>query len=373
MRANSTTTPRATLASTLPLLIAATAPAQTILPGSDIQIPSPPPDSICRGAAESSQHILLIAERQAVLLSDDLLVDIDSPGTHTNGAPPTGAREIPAGTLVDCWILHQDSPGSGQLRLEGSMLFPGQVLGMLVKRASIQSTDETFRRPGMQYPSDCGGSNPHRKRGLEFDEGAHSDRITLHADLRQVDIEFDTRDWVDEVRVITVASVAPVASFCDGEADCPCDNDILPGASGGCRNSTQQGARLTHGGSVNVALSDFSLTIESLPAGTHGIVFMGTSAHPAAPFGDGLLCVHPGPPGNPYGHGFFRFPVRTASPGGTILEPDVIGYSSANFLPDGIITPGSTWYFQGYYRDPWMTSCTSAYFNLSNALEVQFE
>ena len=55
---------------------------------------------------------------------------------------------------------------------------------------------------------------------------------------------------------------------------------------------------------------------------------------------------------------------------GTSSFGPIVGYSSLAFGVAGTITPGSSWSFQGWYRDPF-GPCGSG-FNLTHALEVLF-
>jgi len=94
------------------------------------------------------------------------------------------------------------------------------------------------------------------------------------------------------------------------------------------------------------------------------LVFMG-AGQTQFPFGNGQLCVSTG------GVGQFRFPVRNSGPGGVITEgPGIVAFSQANFGVFGTITPGQTWNFQGWYRDPG-GPCGST-FNLSDGLAATF-
>ena len=146
--------------------------------------------------------------------------------------------------------------------------------------------------------------------------------------------------------------------YCFCSASAPCGN---VDASAGCTNSSGVGALLSATGTSSVANDDLVLTMSSLPNNKFGIFFMGTS-QVFAPFGDGHRCV---------GGQIFRYnPPINSGAGGSISLGPIVGFSIANFVPAGHIMAGSTWNFQGWYRDP-MGPCGSA-FNLTNASGISF-
>lgn len=157
----------------------------------------------------------------------------------------------------------------------------------------------------------------------------------------------------------------PGTPYCFG-IGCPCNNDD-PNA--GCANSSGVGSLLSAAGTTSVVTDDLVLILDHLPSSAFGIVYVGPNAV-SVPFGDGLRCVHPGPPGPSPGTGFLRFPIRNAGPDGKFFEgPGLVAYSEQHFpVP---FLAGSTWHFQGYYRDP--TGPCASTFNLTNALTIDFQ
>jgi hypothetical protein len=123
-------------------------------------------------------------------------------------------------------------------------------------------------------------------------------------------------------------------------------------------NSSGQGALLAGSGSASVAADDLALVATQLPAMNFGAIHMGSqpvNGFLGTPFGDGLLCV---------GGTTKRFPVGSTGSAGFLVLTGPAGKSS------GLITPGSTWNFQAWFRDP-AGPCGEG-LNLSNALSVTF-
>ncbi len=157
--------------------------------------------------------------------------------------------------------------------------------------------------------------------------------------------------------------VPAITPFCFGEAaDCPCAN---PDPSGGCANSSGQGALLASvSGSTSVTQDDLVLEASRLPPSTPCLLFYGGRAS-QLPFGDGLLCAAV------RGTRLNRFPPQSSDPSGVlVLGPGLVGYSQAHFLPSNQLRACETFYFQLWYQDP-AGPCASGV-NLTNALALRF-
>jgi len=155
---------------------------------------------------------------------------------------------------------------------------------------------------------------------------------------------------------------AVATPYCFG-VGCPCGNDD---AGAGCANSLGAGAVLAPVAGTNGFFSDdLILGVAGIQPNQFGLVFMG-GAQVSGPFGDGLLCVGQG------AVSLNRFPVRQADGGGAFTEgPGLVAFSLANFPGAGHIVPGTTYFFQGWYRNPG-GPCGGSNFNLTNALAVRF-
>lgn len=151
----------------------------------------------------------------------------------------------------------------------------------------------------------------------------------------------------------------PGVQFCFGDGlgtPCPCGNSSL-GAGKGCLNSTNRGAILYNSGQASVSNDSSRLTSIQMPTNKPTIFFMGSqqlNGGNGLQFTDGLLCINV----------VRRFPEQTSGPTGLIDIVQVVGLSG------GLITAGSTWNFQAWYRDQAGPCGTGA--NLTNGLAITF-
>jgi hypothetical protein len=156
----------------------------------------------------------------------------------------------------------------------------------------------------------------------------------------------------------------PFTTFCPGDGSgtaCPCGNAGHHGH--GCENSAGSG-----GGTLVArgAVSPDTVVMDStdLPVGVFTLLAQSTSQHAGVVFGDGVLCIQ---------GGLRRLFVKLASDG-TVSSPGPgdpsISARSAS-LGDPL-APGTTRHYQLYYRDPQVSFCPPASFNISNAVEVRW-
>lgn len=142
---------------------------------------------------------------------------------------------------------------------------------------------------------------------------------------------------------------------------CPCGNDVLPGAIGGCVNSSGLGAQLIAGGTPSIAAADLVMTVDNVPAEQPGIFISGllpNAGGAGTPFRSGLLCI-----GGP----IVRLQKVPTSPGGQSVLPSY-GFDPIWMQVNAL--PGETHYFQFWFRDP--AGPCGGQANLTNALRVTF-
>lgn len=122
-------------------------------------------------------------------------------------------------------------------------------------------------------------------------------------------------------------------------------------------NSSGSAAVIGHAGSTTISADSFELRVEGAVANVPGIFFYGLNES-NTPFGDGTLCVD--------GSITRLQAVTTDAQGAAARAVDFANPPAQS----GLITAGSTWKFQFWFRDP---QGVSAPFNLSNGLSVTFQ
>jgi len=139
----------------------------------------------------------------------------------------------------------------------------------------------------------------------------------------------------------------------------PCGNsDPLAG----CANSTGGGAVITGLGTGSVGQDDLGLRMGPIAPNQFGLFYVGTNQLLGIPFGDGLRCV---------GGLVNRFPPASSGATDEITIMNVISFGNPIFVPTNLFAAGSTWNFQGWYRDS-SGPCSSS-FNLTDAISITLQ
>jgi hypothetical protein len=123
-------------------------------------------------------------------------------------------------------------------------------------------------------------------------------------------------------------------------------------------NSQGMTAHISWGGSLQ--LHDNTFNLQNSGAIIHPASFGMFTYGPNqtnVPFGNGTLCI------SPFNPGIYRMPVQALTAPTIVLAMED---APGNFA---LITPGSSWNFQFWYRDP---NAGGSKFNLSNGLHVDF-
>jgi len=160
---------------------------------------------------------------------------------------------------------------------------------------------------------------------------------------------------VDDLRLVDLGCGCPGGGPLP---DCACSRtnycDTAP-------NSVGAGARISSGGSLSILFNDFELSVVDATPNQFGLFFYG-GGQTSSSFGDGNLCVSSG------GAGLFRFgPPAQMNASGELIRPVDWSASPTN-AGAGAATPGTTWNYQLWYRDPSGPGSTG--FNLSDALSA---
>lgn len=125
--------------------------------------------------------------------------------------------------------------------------------------------------------------------------------------------------------------------------------------------SSGQASHISHTGSLDLATegaNQFTLVANGVPAVPQSFgMFTYGHVQTNVPFANGTLCI------SPFNPGIYRMTPQSLGQGTVVL--------SRNDHPEQftLITAGSSWNFQFWYRDP---TAGGANFNLSDALHVDF-
>ncbi len=169
---------------------------------------------------------------------------------------------------------------------------------------------------------------------------------------------FQTFFPVDTLAIL--GTPEPGVQYCFG-VSCPCGNNDPENA---CVSSSGFGSGLAASGTASVSADDLQITAYDLPKNVIARYYMGQQQN-LLPFGDGLLCAGGG------GYPTFRFAVGSSGALGILrLGTGIVDYAEQHFGIPGLISPGTVWNFQAWYRDP-SGPCGNS-FNTSGALQVTF-
>ena len=127
----------------------------------------------------------------------------------------------------------------------------------------------------------------------------------------------------------------------------------------GANSAGPHGALICGSGSVRLVDNAFKLNVTGAAPGNIGLFIYGSAAA-QKPFGNGTLCLAP-----PVFRWLPAVQIDPSSNASRALDFTQPPFSSG----PGAITPGSTWYFQLWYRDP---VGGGAGYNLSNGLKATF-
>lgn len=178
--------------------LAGTSQAAIINSGFDATVIAAPASSAL-GALESTTQAWAFNEVTNFTLATNLPVNATIPGTYTsNGSLTPGV--IPAGTVVNSHYLYSDPVGSAAGNYEGFVEFDAPILGVIVLRADLNSTD-FLGAPATIYADNAA-------RGMEL---SANEAFTITITQQRVNFRFNTTSATDDIRIIT-AVPAPGAA-----------------------------------------------------------------------------------------------------------------------------------------------------------------
>lgn len=164
------------------------------------------PTSVERGNLQSDTDIFGFSEVQNYTLTSDLYVNGMGAGTYM-GTGTAASDVIGAGTMVNSYLFHADSITTLLSRFTATATFEEEIIGIIFERADLNSTDSILGNVGTTYS----GLNPNSDY-REFEAGAACgvnvvDCATISGDLRTLSLDLGTTSYIDQIRVITRASV----------------------------------------------------------------------------------------------------------------------------------------------------------------------
>jgi choice-of-anchor B domain-containing protein len=204
---------------------------------------------------------------------------------------------------------------------------------------------------------------PPHTRGLWIYHHYHlADHLSLAQPIRMrirandLNIDSTVEAAVDDLRLTDLGCGCPGGGT---PPDCGCSRSTYCTAAP--NSSGPGGAHISSTGSLSITFNDFSLVAQDATPNQFGLFFYGPG-QTNIPFGDGNLCIASA------GIGIFRLgPPLTASATGALTQPLDWTNPPLNAGP-GAATPGTTWNYQLWYREPGGPIGTG--FNLSDALSV---
>ncbi len=199
--------------------------------------------------------------------------------------------------------------------------------------------------PGAAQPPECigfaGGAN-----GVT---NAASDHRPVFADLRLPVVDCNGNGVADTTDIANGTSVDTNANQIPDSCECFATNFCTTSP-----NSVGAGAIMASAGSLSLSTNNLALIAYDAPPNASALYFYGPN-ETQVPFGNGFRCV-----GNP----ITRLGVLLIDGLGTAFLP--LDFTSGSLTQ---ITPGTTWSFQLWYRNP---AGGGAGFNLSDGRRFQF-
>ena len=251
--------------------------------------------------------------------------------------------DFEAGALVWDQTIFPSDPGSGWLFGRSVALHNDRLIVGSPDAGEVQDgppgTVEAFRYQQGSWVSEGPVESP--DSGARTGEAIAMDRETLI--------------WsaLTETTSVPLAGAVYFDQVVHGQATTYCD--LTPNSSG-------PGASISVNGSLGIVSNNLQLSTTGGVPNAFGIFLYGGGAG-STPYGNGTLCVSSGAAGI-----FYLVPATlTGSNGDLSLQPD-LSIPPFDSGP-GMISVGSTWYFQSLYRDVY---APGSGWNLSNALQIRF-
>jgi hypothetical protein len=171
-----------------------------ILDWTDTVIWIAPPADSRKGYLESDTRIRAWVEKENLLLTQPIEVDITEPGTVPwQGSGNLSPDIIPAGTIIDSYFFHFDQVGApdSPALISATITSQHEILGIMIRGSTLNEHDAYLGVPGTIYAT--GNAN----RGLERSQNGGIDSIIFGEDRRTIHLMLQNVDRTDELRIIT--------------------------------------------------------------------------------------------------------------------------------------------------------------------------
>jgi hypothetical protein len=273
--------------------------------------------------------------------SDSTMHIVDSEFHLPNGDFQNQSSASLSGNITAVWLENGNLQNDGTWTADvAHYCVSAQVT---VNSTYLPAAEDCVGTPTFFEPCDCSGITDCNDNGVD-------DALDIAGGMADLDQNGVPDECEPGHEVYCVPDGTDV-----GLADCPCSNDVQPGASQGCINSTGMGATLVATGIPSFANDTMVLTATNFPVGSPGIFFAGTQSV-NAPFSNGLRCV---------GGSTQRLDKIAFGNDGTGMMP-APGFPELHNLHN--VNPGDTMHYQFWYRDPGGPCGGSS--NLSNGVRV---
>ena len=161
------------------------------------------PASLRQGAYEHNAAVRLILEKRGVTLRPALPVDYVGPGMRTSKqlseAQADARPTLPAGSRVTSYLIHGDSVGDATLLAQGSVTFPGRIVGVIAAHDGLVASDGLLGLDGVRYYN----ADDTYPRGIA--DPLDDDTIRVSNDRRTLEFEFLFGNAIDQIRVLVAA------------------------------------------------------------------------------------------------------------------------------------------------------------------------
>ncbi len=136
-------------------------------------------------------QLFVFLESHRLRLSREVRLNLTQPGRHDQLTGRQG--HAAAGELVSSYLVHC-SPQRRRHIVEGTIKFPGKIIGVICDSDSLNATNSLL---GAGWSLQC----QHAERGLESSPDMNSDVVTISPDRRTLSLRLRTES-IDQVRVL---------------------------------------------------------------------------------------------------------------------------------------------------------------------------